>query len=78
MNKKQEFLLNPKIWIVICLTLGLAPFTPEPHIWEKLKWIANGANGMQAIDWFDVLLHGTPWILLAVSLTYKLKISKND
>ena len=78
MNKKQSFLLDPKIWIVICLTLGLAPFTPEPHIWEKLKWIANGANGMRAIDWFDVFLHGTPWILLAVSLAYKLKISKND
>lgn len=74
----QKFLLDPKIWIVICLTLGLAPFTPEPHIWEKLKWIANGANGMRAIDWFDAFLHGTPWILLAVSLTYKLKISKND
>lgn len=78
MNKNQEFLLNPKIWIVICLTLGLAPFTPEPHIWEKLKWIANGANGMRAIDWFDVILHGTPWILLAISLTYKFKISKKD
>ncbi|MGI9228217.1 MAG: hypothetical protein ACR2PU_05440 [Gammaproteobacteria bacterium] len=76
MNKKQSLLLDPKIWIVICLTLGLAPFTPEPHIWEKLKWIANGANGMRAIDWFDVFLHGTPWILLFVSLFYKFKISK--
>jgi hypothetical protein len=22
-----------------CVTLGLAPFFPEPHIWGKLKWI---------------------------------------
>ncbi|MFT5867402.1 MAG: hypothetical protein ACI82I_003162, partial [Gammaproteobacteria bacterium] len=23
--------------LLACLTLGLAPFFPEPHIWEKLK-----------------------------------------
>ena len=22
--------------LIIALTLGLAPFAPEPHIWEKL------------------------------------------
>ncbi|MCB0397907.1 MAG: hypothetical protein KDD36_14745 [Flavobacteriales bacterium] len=48
----------------MCLTLGLAPFVPEPHIWGKIRWIAGGAVGMQFIDWFDVVLHGTPWILL--------------
>tara|TARA_B100000809_G_C14843399_1_gene425607 strand:- start:108 stop:329 length:222 start_codon:yes stop_codon:yes gene_type:complete len=54
---------NIKIIIVLCLTLGLAPFTP-PHIWGKLVWIVGGASGMKFMDWFDVLLHGTPWILL--------------
>ncbi len=24
------------VLILLCLTLGLAPFRPEPHIWEKL------------------------------------------
>lgn len=47
-----------------CLTLGLAPFLPEPHIWGKLKWIAGGAVGMKLMDWFDVVLHGFPWVLL--------------
>jgi hypothetical protein len=28
--------------VLICLTLGLAPFTPEPHVWEKLKMLAVG------------------------------------
>ena len=46
-----------------CLTLGLAPFNP-PHIWGKLQWVAGGAVGMQAMDWFDLFLHGAPWILL--------------
>jgi hypothetical protein len=53
-----------KIIILICLTLGLAPYSPEPHIWGKLKWILGGASGMKFLDWFDVLLHGTPFILL--------------
>ena len=55
---------NWKLVILLCLTLGLAPFFPEPHIVGKLKWIIGGANGMQAMDWFDVLLHGFPFILL--------------
>ncbi len=50
--------------ILLCLSLGLAPFFPEPHIWGKLKWIAGGANGMGPMDWFDVLLHGAPWVYL--------------
>jgi hypothetical protein len=50
--------------LLLCFTLGLAPFFPEPHIWGKLKWIAGGAVGMQPMDWFDTLLHGFPWLLL--------------
>lgn len=58
-------LLNDwKLIIIACLTLGLAPFFPEPHIFGKLKWIAGGAVGMTPMDWFDVLLHGLPWLLL--------------
>jgi len=55
--------LSFPILIVMCLTLGLAPFTPEPHIWEKLKFLAAGGL-TQAIDIFDLLLHGLPWLLL--------------
>jgi hypothetical protein len=53
-----------KFVIFASLTLGLAPFFPEPHIWGKLKWIWGGAVGMGPMDWFDVLLHGWPWVLL--------------
>ncbi|MBM1107998.1 hypothetical protein JQC67_17740 [Aurantibacter crassamenti] len=55
----------------------MAPFLPEPHIWGKLKWLAGGATGMQFQDWFDVLLHGSPFILLLrfafLKFTNKLK-----
>lgn len=58
-------LLNDwKFFLLLCLTLGLAPYYPEPHIWGKIKWISGGAVGMQALDWFDFVLHGTPWVLL--------------
>ena len=63
---------NLRILALLALTLGLAPFWPEPHIWGKILWIAGGAEGMQFMDWFDVLLHGTPWILLMLALIGKL------
>ena len=49
--------------IVLCLTLGLAPFAPQPHVWEKLKMLVSGEL-TRAIDIFDLLLHGSPWLLL--------------
>jgi hypothetical protein len=65
-----------KVVIVLCLTLGLAPFLPEPHILGKLRWIMGGANGMLLMDWFDVVLHGFPFILLLRLIIIKL-VSKN-
>ena len=53
--------------IIAALTLGLAPFFPEPHIWEKLKMLASG-NLHQPIDIFDLLMHATPFILLVLKL----------
>lgn len=53
--------------LVLALTLGLAPFAPEPHIWEKLKMLASGTL-VRPIDLFDLVLHGLPWLLLAAKL----------
>jgi len=72
----MKILNDWRIIILLCLTLGLAPFFPEPHIIGKLKWIAGGANGMQLMDWFDTLLHGFPFILLIRIIILKLT-SKN-
>jgi hypothetical protein len=49
------------------LTLGLAPFVPEPHVWEKLRMLAAG-DLARPIDVFDLILHAAPWILLLVKL----------
>lgn len=48
--------------ILLTLTLGLAPFTP-PHIFEKLAMLARGELS-RAVDGFDLVLHGAPWLLL--------------
>lgn len=50
--------------VILSLTLGLAPFFPEPHLWGKLKWVWGGAVGMQAVDYFDLIMHGAPWVFL--------------
>ena len=52
------------ILILLCLTLGLAPFTP-PHLWEKLVMLFRGEL-VRGIDWFDLLMHAAPWVLLAM------------
>ena len=55
--------LSWTLLIVAAIFLGLAPFTPEPHLWEKLKMLAAGEL-TRGIDIFDLLMHGTPVILL--------------
>lgn len=49
--------------LILSLTLGLAPFVPHPHIWKQIKNLWYG-RPMPALDWFDLLLHGAPWVFL--------------
>lgn len=66
-----DALLGPAA--VASITLGLAPFVPEPHLVGKIRWVLGGAEGMQPMDWFDLLMHGSPWVLLIVALVAKLR-----
>lgn len=54
--------------IIIAIPLALAPFVPEPHLWEKIKMLLAG-DLTQARDGFDLLMHGTPMLLLIVKLS---------
>ena len=49
---------------IACATLGLAPFLPVPHVIEKLGMLVRGQL-VRPIDWFDLVLHGSPWAALA-------------
>jgi hypothetical protein len=70
----MEQLLDKLPWsvtIFLCFTLGLAPFWP-PHIVEKILMLVKGRL-VRPIDWFDLVLHATPWILLVLKLIYAKK-----
>jgi hypothetical protein len=56
------------------LTLGLAPFLPEPHLVGKIRWVAGGAVGMTVVDWGDLLMHGAPVVWLVAALAAKLAL----
>lgn len=49
--------------VILSLTLGLMPYVPHPHIWKQIQNLWYG-RPMPALDWFDLLLHGTPWLFL--------------
>lgn len=53
--------------LIAALTLGLAPFFPEPHVWEKLKMLATGTL-VRPVDIFDLVMHGAPFALLLAKL----------
>lgn len=55
------------LFVLAAATLGLAPFVPEPHVWEKLKMLAAGTLA-RPLDIFDLVLHAAPWLLLALKL----------
>ena len=65
-------------WLLVVgsLTLGLAPFQPEPHLLEKLSMLVTGTL-QQPIDVFDLCMHGTfPLLLLAKAIITLLRRKK--
>lgn len=59
--------------IVFSVILGLAPFHPQPHLLEKIQMLFHGTLS-RPIDIFDLVLHGTPLLLLMA----RFLISLND
>lgn len=74
----MNILNNWRILILLCLTLGLAPYLPEPHLWGKLRWVAGGAEGMQAMDYFDLLFHAAPFLLLIRRVLIEFRSKPDD
>ncbi len=73
MALKQKVLLS----LIASLTLGLAPFSPEPHLFGKIRWLLGGGEGMKLMDYWDLIMHGAPWIaLLFFSLQFFIKGDK--
>ena len=54
--------------VPLALFMALAPFTPEPHLWEKLNMLFAGTL-VRPIDIFDMVLHGAPLVILLMKLS---------
>ena len=55
------------VLLPVAVFLALAPFSPEPHLWQKLKMLMDGAL-VKPVDIFDLFLHGTPLVLLVMKI----------
>jgi len=60
MNTKRNFQLA----LIASLTLGLAPFLPEPHLFGKIRWVLGGGEGMELMDYWDLFMHGAPFLFM--------------
>lgn len=76
--KKKKLLPKLGFALILSLTLGLAPFKPEPHLFGKVRWIIGGGEGMQMMDYLDLLMHGLPWVLLIGYVVQYLILSKSE
>ena len=53
--------------VIIAIPLALAPFVPEPHLWEKMRMLMAGQL-TRTIDITDLLMHAAPVVLLLMKL----------
>lgn len=53
------------VLVPVAVVLALAPFFPKPHLIEKLQMLLAG-DLRRPLDIFDLVLHATPLVLLAV------------
>jgi len=58
----------PLTYLVVgAIFLGLAPFFPEPHLVEKIRWMINGTLH-KPLDIFDLVMHASLPVLLIAKL----------
>lgn len=53
--------------VVLSLSLGLAPFVPQPHLVEKIAMLFAG-DLVRPVDIFDLCMHGSPVALLIMKI----------
>ena len=72
-----KWLDRAPLFLLIALAVWMAgaPFTPEPHLVEKLRMLFQGAL-TRPLDIFDLLMHAAPSVLLAVKLARRRQTTK--
>ena len=66
--------LPVKPLLVVAVFFALAPFQPEPHLFEKLRMLTEGTL-TRPIDIFDLFMHSAPLMLLVIRLI-RIKMNK--
>ncbi len=51
--------------LIPAILLGLAPFSPQPHVVEKVTWLLT-SQPFRAVDVFDVIFHLSPFVLICL------------
>ncbi|MFV1993106.1 MAG: RND transporter [Acidiferrobacterales bacterium] len=54
--------------VIVAVLLGLAPFVPEPHLWQKLNMLMDGIL-IKPMDIFDLVFHGSGPVLLLLKVS---------
>ncbi len=62
--------------LIMAVLLGSAPMGAEPHLLEKINMLFSGTLS-KPLDIFDLLLHSSPFILLAIKVILVLKKNSN-
>ena len=53
--------------VLAAIFMALAPFVPQPHLWEKLNMLVTGEL-TKPVDMFDLLWHSALPILVVVKV----------
>ena len=61
---------NLNFLIIAAVVMALLPFGETPHLWQKLMLLKDGYLH-NAMDWFDLLLHGGPAVGVVVLLAVR-------
>ena len=62
--------------ILAAIFLGLAPFVPQPHLWEKLNMLVDGSL-TKPVDMFDLLWHSALPILVVLKIVLARRASSD-
>jgi len=63
--------------ILAAIFMSLVPFKPQPHLWEKLNMLLEGALS-RPVDIFDLFWHSFLIILVVIKLLRRSKTAEGS
>lgn len=76
MNMKWLDRIPLALLAFIAVLMAVLPFGATPHLLEKLRMLADGTL-QRPLDIFDLLMHGTPAVLLMIRLYRQFVMGNN-